>query len=112
MIVVHGFLYNDFYSTILEQRLQTNDFLQRFFNNDFQTTEKNPTILDSIFNDFYTMIYIQRYTNNDLITVILIQWFLYNDFYTMILIQRFLYNDILCPDTTILARCQRFGRVV
>jgi len=99
---------------VLEQWFQYNDFFTKVFIQWF------------IYRGLYTMIYIQRYLNNDLSTMILIQrfayndshtticiqWFIYNDLYTMISIQRFLYNDILCPDTTILARCQRFGRVV
>ena len=40
-----------------------------------------------LFNDFYTMIPIQR--------------FLYSDSYTTMSIQRFLYNDLFWRDTTI-----------
>ena len=118
---------NDYYSTILRQWLQNNDFLQRFLNNDFHTTKKKHD-LDLIFNDFCTMIYIQRSIYNDLYTTINLQRFVYNDLYTTINLQRFVYNDlytticiqrfvyndlyttiILCADTTILALCQRFG---
>ena len=84
---------NDYYSTILRQWLQNNDFLQRFLNNDFHTTKKKHD-LDLIFNDFCTMIYIQRSIYNDLYTTINLQRFVYNDLYTTINLQRFVYNDL------------------
>ena len=70
-----------------------------------------------IYNDILTMILVQWFWYNDLHTTISIQRFWYNDLYTTICIQRFSYNDsyttiFFCADTTIFARCQRFGRVV